>query len=142
MHRAIVPSDSGRSANPGVCRRAKFYHQQLDALRTVRQEVRPELLVEGYKHRPGNGSARSLRSVRSEHPYCLAFCRRRTVSAVRAVLASRHIAALITGQLERAKKQISSRGLNQNCNHDLKNLFKGPAIVASSKPGPIQEFYA
>jgi len=26
--------------------------------------------------------------------------------------------------------------------HDLKNLFKGAAIVASSKPGPFQEFYA
>ena len=34
------------------------------------------------------------------------------------------------------------RGLNRNCNHDLKNLFKGAAIVASSKPGPLQEFYA
>jgi len=39
------------------------------------------------------------------------------------------------------KKQISIRGLNRNCNHDLKNLFKGAAIVASSKPGPFQEFY-
>src|SRR6266481_2393924 len=44
--------------------------------------------------------------------------------------------------IERSKKQISVRGLNQNCNHDLKNLFKGAAIVASSKPGPFQEFYA
>jgi len=25
--------------------------------------------------------------------------------------------------------------------HDLKNLFKGAAIVASSKPGPFREFY-
>ena len=45
------------------------------------------------------------------------------------------------GQLERAKKPSSIRGLNRNCNHDLKNLFKGAAIVASSKPGPFQEFY-
>ena len=43
---------------------------------------------------------------------------------------------------QRTKKQISVRGLNRNCNHDLKNLFKGAAIVASSKPGPFQEFYA
>jgi hypothetical protein len=34
----------------------------------------------------------------------------------------------VDGQLERAKKQISIRGLNRNCNHDLKNLFKGAAI--------------
>jgi hypothetical protein len=34
------------------------------------------------------------------------------------------------------------RGLNENCNHDLKNLLKGAAIIASTKPGPFQEFYA
>jgi len=47
----------------------------------------------------------------------------------------------VHGQLQRTRKQISIRGLNRNCNHDLKNLFKGAAIVASSKPGPFQEFY-
>ena len=45
----------------------------------------------------------------------------------------------INGQLQRSKKN-SVRGLNQNCNHDLKNLFKGAAVIASSKPGPFQEF--
>jgi transposase len=39
------------------------------------------------------------------------------------------------------KKQSSVRGLNRNCNHDLKNLFQGAAIGAASKPGPLQEFY-
>ena len=34
------------------------------------------------------------------------------------------------------------RGLNQNHNRDLKNLFKGAAVLASTKPGPFQEFYA
>jgi len=47
----------------------------------------------------------------------------------------------VDGHLERAKKQVVVRGLNRNCNHDLKNLFKGAAAVASSKPGPFQEFY-
>jgi hypothetical protein len=47
----------------------------------------------------------------------------------------------VDGQLQRTKKQSSIRGLNRNCNHDLKNLFKSAAIVASSKPGPFQEFY-
>jgi|ERR1035438_3569961 hypothetical protein len=47
----------------------------------------------------------------------------------------------VNGRLERAKKPSSIRGLNRNCNHDLKNVFKGAAIVASSKPGPFQEFY-
>ena len=44
-------------------------------------------------------------------------------------------------QLERSRKNVLVRGLNRNCNHDLKNLFKGAAAVASSKPGPFQEFY-
>jgi hypothetical protein len=48
----------------------------------------------------------------------------------------------IEGQLLRSRKQVSIRGLNENHNHDLKNLFKGAAIIASSKPGPFQEFYA
>lgn len=45
----------------------------------------------------------------------------------------------VDGQLQRSKKQVSIRGLNHN--HDLKNLLKGVAIVASSKLGPFQEFY-
>jgi hypothetical protein len=48
----------------------------------------------------------------------------------------------VNGQLQPAKKQVLVRGLNQNCNHDLKNLFKGAAVVASSKPGPFEGFYA
>jgi len=48
----------------------------------------------------------------------------------------------VKGQLQRSKKPASIRGLNQNHNHDLKNLFKGAALVASSKPGPFHEFYA
>src|SRR6266481_1411521 len=35
---------------PGVRLRAAFYFQQLDALRTLRQEVRQELLAESHKH--------------------------------------------------------------------------------------------
>jgi len=35
---------------PGVRRRAEFCYQQLIALRTVRQEVRRDLLAEGKKH--------------------------------------------------------------------------------------------
>jgi len=51
---------------PGVHRRAEFYFQQLDALRSLRQQVRRELLRKARNTRPGNGSARFLRSVRSE----------------------------------------------------------------------------
>ena len=39
----------GKIGEPGVLRRAEFYYQQLDALRTVRQAVRREPLAEGKK---------------------------------------------------------------------------------------------
>jgi hypothetical protein len=48
----------------------------------------------------------------------------------------------VEGRLQRANKRVSIRGLNTNHNHDLKNLFKGAAIIAAHKPGPFQEFYA
>jgi hypothetical protein len=33
------------------------------------------------------------------------------------------------------------RGLNQNHNHDLKAIFKGAALEASSGAGPFHDFY-
>ena len=43
------------------------------------------------------------------------------------------------GQIKRSKKLLAIRGLNQNHNHDLKNIFKGAAIraagVAEAFPG-------
>jgi hypothetical protein len=48
----------------------------------------------------------------------------------------------VKGELQRKKKHVEIRGLNENCNHDLKNLFKGAAVVASTKPGPFESFYA
>ena len=33
------------------------------------------------------------------------------------------------------------RGLNQNHNKELKNLFKSAAISASTRPGPLRDFY-
>jgi hypothetical protein len=89
----------GKITEPGVRRRAEFSYQQLDALRAVRQQVRREL---GRNTRPGNGSARFLRLVRSGQRYCWAFCRPRSASAPSgscgptADLASRHKAAPIT----------------------------------------------
>ncbi|HXN23351.1 MAG TPA: transposase [Candidatus Dormibacteraeota bacterium] len=141
----------GKIGEPGVRRRAEFYYQQLDALRTVRQEVRRELLAEGKKHKawkrlcqiPSIGPIRSavlLGILQTPHRFRT---KRQlwTYSGFGIETQSSADHRSVDGQLQRAKKQISIRGLNRNCNHDLKNLFKGAAIVASSKPGPLQEFY-
>jgi transposase len=47
----------------------------------------------------------------------------------------------VEGQLRRSKKPQQLRGLNQDHNHDLKNIFKGAAIKASVSAGPFHDFY-
>jgi transposase len=45
-------------------------------------------------------------------------------------------------KLQPTKKQVALRALKRNHNHELKNIFKGAAIIAVTKAGPFQEFYA
>jgi len=48
----------------------------------------------------------------------------------------------VRGKLQRNRERITVRGLNDNYNKELKNLFKGAAISASTRPGPLCDFYA
>ena len=141
----------GKISEPGVRRRAEFYYQQLDALRALRQEVRRDLLAESKKHQawkrlcqiPSIGPIRAavlLGILQTPHRFRT---KRQlwTYSGFGIETQSSADHRSVNGQLQRAKKPSSIRGLNRNCNHDLKNLFKGAEIVASSKPGPFQEFY-
>jgi transposase len=47
----------------------------------------------------------------------------------------------VKGKLQRNRERITVRGLSDNYNRDLKNLFKGAAISASTRPGPLHDFY-
>ena len=132
-------------------RRAEFYYQQLDALRGLRQEVQRDLLAESKKHKawkrlceiPAIGPIRAavlLGILQTPHR----FRTKRPLWNYGGLAIEMHSSAdhrSVDGQLQRSKKNVLVRGLNRNCNHDLKNLFKGAAAVASSKPGPFQEFY-
>lgn len=138
--------------DPGVHRRAEFYYQQLDALRILRQQVRCDLLMECKKHKawpllcqiPSMGPIRAavlMGIVQTPHR----FRTKRQLWSFSGFGIEMHSSAdhkCIAGRLQRMKRPGAVRGLNENHNHDLKNLFKGAAIVASSKPGPLQEFYA
>ena len=142
----------GKIAEAGVCRRAEFCYQQLDALRSLRREVRRDLLAESKKHKawkllcqiPSIGPIRAallIAILQTPHR----FRTKRQLWTYSGFGIETHSSAdhrCVEGQLQRSKKQISTRGLNRNCNHDLKNLFKGAATLAASKPGPFQEFYA
>jgi transposase len=137
---------------PGVRRRAEFYYLQLDGLRVLRQGVRRELLAESKKHKPWKrlcqipaiGPIRAavlLGILQTPHR----FRTKRQLWTYSGLGIETHSSAdhrSVDGQLQRFKKQVLVRGLNRNCNHDLKNLFKGAAVVASTKPGPFEEFYA
>jgi len=148
-HRAEWP---GKITEPGVRRRAEFYYQQLDALRVLRQQVRQDLLTESKKHKawkllcqiPSIGPIRAaglLGILQTPHRFRT---KRQlwTYGGVGIETSSSADHHVVKGQLERKKKHVEIRGLNRNYNHDLKNIFKGAAIVAATKPGPFAEFYA
>jgi len=48
---------------------------------------------------------------------------------------------MVRGKVRRNRERLTVLGLNDNHNHDLKNLFKGAAISASTRPGPLYDFY-
>jgi hypothetical protein len=47
----------------------------------------------------------------------------------------------VRGKVVRNRERISVRALNGNYNRDLKNLFESTAISASTRPGPLRDFY-
>src|SRR5436190_4210537 len=135
----------------GVRRRAELYYQQLDALRLVRQQARKELLAEARKHRatkllrqiPGIGPLRAAHLVAlMQTPH--RFRTKRLLWKYSGFGVVTHSSAdhrYVKGQLERSKKPVSVRGLDRDHNHQLKDLFKGAAIQASTRKGPFREFY-
>jgi transposase len=141
----------GKIKEAGVRRRAQRLYQQLDMLQHLRQQARRELLAESRKH-PITARLRqvpSLGPIRSALAVALIqtphrFRTKRQLWAYSGLALETRTSAeyrYIKGQLHRAKKQISIRGLNKDHNHDLKGLFKGAATRASVLPGPFQDFY-
>ena len=47
----------------------------------------------------------------------------------------------VRGKVQRNRERITVRGLNDNHNRELKNLFKSAALSASTHPGPLYDFY-
>ena len=135
----------------GVRRRAERLYQQLDALRSLRQDARQELLAESRKH-PAAGLLQQIPCIGPIRAALLIaliqtphrFRTKRQLWAYSGLaLATRTSAEyrFLDGQLQRSKKILAVRGLNANHNHDLKNIFKGAATLASVTSGPFQDFY-
>jgi transposase len=136
---------------PGVQVRAQRLYQQLDSLQPVRLEARRELLLESHRH----SAVKLLRQIPSIGPIRAAllvallqtphrFRSKRQLWAYSGFAVETHDSGeyrYVRGKLQRNRERITVRGLNDNHNKDLKNLFKGAAISASTRPGPLQDFY-
>jgi transposase len=136
---------------PGVRLRAEHLYQQLDSLQPLRLEARHELLRESHKH----AAVKLLRQVPAIGPIRAAllvallqtphrFRTKRQLWAYSGFAVETHDSGeyrCVRGKLQRNRERITVRGLNDNHNKDLKNLFKGAAISASTRPGPLHDFY-
>jgi len=136
----------------GLQRRARRLYQELDLLQQLRREARRDLILECRKH----SEAKLLRTVPWLGPIRVAlligrvqtphrFRTKRLLWSYSGLGLETHSSAdygFKDGRLQRSRKNISVRGLNRNHNHDLKNLFKSTAISASTRKGPLQEYYA
>jgi len=135
----------------GVRRRAEYYYQELDALQTLRQQLRRDLLSESRKHT----AAKLLRQIPCIGPIRAAllialiqtpyrFRTKRQLWSYSGLGIETHDSAqyrFVRGQLQRSKRPQQLRGLNKDHNHDLKNIFKSAAIMATISAGPFHDFY-
>jgi transposase len=136
---------------PGVRIRAERLYQQLDGLQSIRQQARRELLQESHQH----PAVKLLRQIPSIGPIRSAllvallqtphrFRSKRQLWAYSGFAVETHDSGeyrYVRGKVQRNRERITVRGLNDNHNRDLKNLFKGAAISASTRPGPLHDFY-
>ena len=136
---------------PGVRVRAEHLYRQLDGLQPLRWEARRELLQESQKH----AAVKLLRQIPSIGPIRAAlvvallqtphrFRTKRQLWAYSGFAVETHDSGeyrCVRGKLQRNRERMTVRGLSANYNKDLKNLFKGAAISASTRPGPLRDFY-
>jgi len=137
----------------GVRRRAQRLYEELDYLQPLRQQARKELIAESRKH----PVCEFLREVPSLGPIRVAlvialiqtphrFRTKRQLWTYSGLAVNTQVSgeySFTGGELQRARKRPIPRGLNENHNHDLKNVFKGAAATAATAlGGPFQDFYA
>src|ERR1700751_2457595 len=134
----------------GVRLRAERFYQQLDMLRALHQEARRDFVVESHRH----PAVKLLRQIPSIGPIRAAllvallqtphrFRTKRHLWAYSGFAVETHDSGeyrYVRGKMQRNRERITVRGLNDNHNRDVKNLFKGAAISASTRPAPCMIF--
>ena len=135
----------------GLRQRAEYLFQQLDSLRAIRLQARQRLILESRKFEavewlrsiPFVGPIRAaiiigrvqtphrFRTKRQFWSYCGLGLETRTSAEYR----------VVAGQIQKSKKVVLITGLNFHHNHELKNIFKGAATTASTRSGPLRQYY-
>jgi len=131
--------------------RAAALFTQLDLLLELRPPAKAAMLSEA-KRQPGWKILRSIpylgpvrvaqllaiirtpfrfRTKRNLWPY----------SGLAVVTRSSSDQEFVKGRLRKRKRPPMTRGLNRNHNPMLKSVFKGAANAATSRPGPLRDFY-
>lgn len=134
----------------GVRQRADQLYQQLDAVRPLMQAARKTMLTEGKKHMvcgrlkqiPYIGPVRAtllIALLQTPHR----FRTKRQLWAYAGLGLATEISGeyrMVQGKPQRHKTPLI-RGLNPDCNHELKYVFKSTANRASGGQGPLHDFY-
>jgi transposase len=137
---------------PGARQRAQLLYQELDLLLRLRPQARRALLSESRKHSgqkllrsiPGLGPVRVallLAFLQTPHRFP---AKRKLWGYGGLGLITRGSAQhrLVQGELVVSPKGVRVRGLSPAHHHDLKDIFKGAALAACQRPGPLRDFYA
>ncbi len=135
----------------GVRFRAEALYAELDVLRGLRPKAKTAMLAEARRDPawgllatiPFFGPVRvALLLATMQTPWRFRSKRNLWAYAGLAVVSqSSSDYQLIAGRPVRRRRAPLTRGLNQNHNRVLKDVFKGAATAATARPGPLQDFY-
>jgi len=135
----------------GVRFRAEVLYAELDLLRELRPKAKTAMLAEARC----DPAWRVLRGIPYLGPVRVAlllatvqtpwrFRTQRHLWAYTGLAVVTHSSAdheMQQGRPVRRRRAPLTRGLNQNHNRVLKDVFKGAATAATARPGPLQTFY-
>jgi transposase len=130
---------------------AEMLYAQLDVLRELRPRAKTAMIAEARK----DPAYKVLRSIPFLGPVRVAlllsvmqtpwrFPTKKNLWAYSGLAVVTFTTAeykLIEGRPVRRTRAPLTRGLNQNHNRELKDLFKGAASAAKARPGALQDFY-
>jgi hypothetical protein len=138
-------------ADRGARLRAEMLYAELDVLRQLRPQAKAAMLAEARRDPawavvrtiPFYGPVRvALLLATMRTPWRFRTKRNLWAYAGLAVVTKTSAEyALVDGRPVRRRRAPLTRGLNQNHNRVLKDVFKGAATAATARPGPLQEWY-